>query len=77
MIVRHGLLVAAVGLLVGGGATLVLTRYVRSMLFGVPPGDLPTFAVASCVVVAAALAGSVVPALRAAHIDPAVALRTE
>jgi predicted permease len=77
MFVRHGLTVAGIGWLIGAGATLALTRYVRSLLFDVAPGDVPTFAGASAIIVAAVLAGCFVPSIRASRIDPATALRTE
>jgi predicted permease len=77
MFVRHGLVVGAIGWLIGAGATLVLTRYIRSLLFDVAPADLPTFAGASAIIVAAVLAGCFIPSIRASRIDPAAALRAE
>jgi ABC-type antimicrobial peptide transport system permease subunit len=47
------------------------------MLYGVTPGDLVAFGLALTGLVLVALIGSVLPARRAASVDPAVALRTE
>lgn len=73
----HALIVVAAGWALGGALTAGLTRYVRSLLFDVAPGDATTFITASLLVAAAALGGCIVPAIRASRIDPAVALRTD
>jgi putative ABC transport system permease protein len=49
----------------------------QSLLFEVSATDVGTFAVASTVIVAAGSAGCVLPALRAARVDPVVALRRD
>ena len=49
----------------------------RALLAGVNPADAPTFAAAIALCVLMALTGSLVPALRAIHIDPATAIRVE
>jgi MacB-like periplasmic core domain len=77
MIFARVIVVAGLGWMAGAAATFMLTRYMRSLLFDVAPGDGVTFATASAVVLAAAFAGSVVPALRASRVDPAAALRME
>ena len=77
LMARHAVAIVTFGWVVGGAATAGLTRYVRSLLFDVAPGDAPTFVVASLIVATAALAGCIVPAVRASRIDPAVALRAE
>jgi predicted permease len=77
MVLRHGLLLTAAGLGVGIAASLALTRYLQSVLFGVSATDLPTFvavATLSCLVSGLAC---YLPARRATKIDPMVALRYE
>ena len=77
LIARHAILILVIGWSIGALATAGLTRYIRSLLFDVASGDTPTFVVASLIIAAAALAGCVVPAIRASRIDPAVALRMD
>jgi putative ABC transport system permease protein len=77
IVVRHALIVVTTGLIAGALVALAITRSFRSVLFGVAPGDVATFATASAIIAVVAFAGSFLPALRAARIDPAAALRTE
>jgi ABC-type antimicrobial peptide transport system permease subunit len=49
----------------------------ESLLFDVTPTDLPTFAVATAVLLGAAVAAALVPARRAGSIDPVIALRAQ
>jgi predicted permease len=74
---RSGLHAALMGIALGTLAAVYATRFLASYLFAVTPGDVPTFVVASAVLTLAALAATVVPARRAARVDPAVALRQD
>ncbi|MNC91159.1 Macrolide export ATP-binding/permease protein MacB [compost metagenome] len=75
--VREGVLVAAAGVAAGAlGATLV-TDVVAAYLFGVTPLDAPTFAAAAGLLLATAVLASLIPAVRAARVDPVRALKTE
>lgn len=76
-VVRSGMTPVACGLCVGVAASVGLTRLVQGMLFGVKPLDGAALAAVPVVLGAAALAACLVPALRAARIDPATALRQE
>ncbi|HEY1987526.1 MAG TPA: ABC transporter permease [Terracidiphilus sp.] len=76
-VLLHGLWLTAAGLAVGVGASLFLTRFLRSMLFGVGTSDMLTFATVAVVLCAVALVACFLPARRAASIDPMQALRTE
>ncbi|MGH8176222.1 MAG: ADOP family duplicated permease [Steroidobacter sp.] len=66
-----------IGLVFGLLATVVLTRYLQALLFGVKALDLPTIGSACLVLVGAAWLASYVPARRATRVDPLVALRHE
>lgn len=76
-VLREGLAMVAAGVVVGLGATLVLTRFLEGLLYGVDAGDPQTLAVAVAVLVASAVAACLVPALRATRVDPMQALRAE
>jgi putative ABC transport system permease protein len=77
LIVRHGARLAGVGLLIGLGGALVATRLLGTLLYQVSPTDPPTFVVGATVLGACALMAAVLPAVRAARLDPATALRAE
>jgi putative ABC transport system permease protein len=68
---------AAIGLAVGIVATLAGSRIVSRFLFGVSTSDPITLAVTCSIVLLVAVTASFVPALRAAEVDPAIALRAE
>jgi putative ABC transport system permease protein len=65
------------GLAVGIPAALALTRFMSTLLFGVAPTDPLTFAVVALLLAFVTLAAAYVPARRAMHVDPMVALRCE
>jgi hypothetical protein len=74
LVVRQGLIATAAGLAVGLGLAVVAARLMRSLLFGIEPIDLPSFAASSALLLAVALAACLVPARRAAASDPRVSL---
>jgi predicted permease len=76
-VLKQGLGLALAGLTVGLAASLVLTRFLRSMFVGVGPNDVLTLATAAILLCAVALAACYFPARRAASIEPMQALRTE
>jgi putative ABC transport system permease protein len=75
MTVMQAVKLVGIGVLIGVGAALILTRVMASLLFGVSATDPVTFASISFVLIAVALLASYIPALRATRIDPMVALR--
>ncbi|MGE5732594.1 MAG: ADOP family duplicated permease [Gemmatimonas sp.] len=77
MIVREGGWLTAGGVLIGVVATLVASRFVTKMLYGVAPSDPATYVAVSALLAAIALVAMVVPARRASRVDPAVTLRGE
>ena len=77
LVLRNGLQLAALGIALGLGAAIPLTRLLDAQLFEVPPADPITLTAAAVVLGAVALAASYVPARRACRIDPMQALRME
>jgi putative ABC transport system permease protein len=77
LVLREGMALAAAGLTLGLGAAIAVTRLLRSMLYEVDVYDPWTFAVVPVLLAVVALAACGVPARRAAHVDPMVALRNE
>ena len=77
MILAQGLRTIALGTVVGLAASLALTRTVESLLFGVKPTDVVTYAAVITLLVAVAMLACYIPARRATRVDPLVALRHE
>ena len=77
MIIGQAMAHAAIGIAVGVPATLALGRTLRGLLHGVEPHDPAAIAFATLILVLASLVASALPALRAARVDPLVALRAE
>jgi putative ABC transport system permease protein len=67
----------SIGLVLGVALAVSLTRLLRTLLFGVQPGDPLTVVAMAGAIALAALLASLPPALRAARIDPVIALREE
>ena len=67
----------ALGAALGAGAAMALARIVAASMYGVSTADPLTIAVAAATLTVVALAAASFPALRAARIDPIVALRVE
>jgi putative ABC transport system permease protein len=77
LVLMHAVRLAAIGLVIGTGMTFAASPILGRFLFGVSTADPVTLVGASLVLVAAVLAASLVPVLRAVKVDPAVALRTQ
>ena len=75
LVLRHGLVIAAIGLGLGIAGAFVVTRLMRSLLFGVGAADPMTYVAVATFVAATALAASYLPARRAARLDPMRTLR--
>jgi predicted permease len=77
LVVRQGMALAFSGVMIGLAAALLLTRLIRSLLFGVEATDPITFTGISLLLAMVALLASYIPAQRAARIDPLISLRSE
>jgi ABC-type antimicrobial peptide transport system permease subunit len=77
LVMGRGAWLTALGLAVGIGGAAALTRVLRGVLYGVGPTDSATFGTMAAVLAAVALAACLVPARRAARVDPSIALRIE
>jgi putative ABC transport system permease protein len=77
MVLAQGLRLVWGGVLVGLPVALLAMGAVRSLLFDVTPYDVPVFAAIPVLLAAAAALACALPALRAARLDPAIALRDE
>ncbi|HLK51354.1 MAG TPA: ABC transporter permease [Bryobacteraceae bacterium] len=77
MVLKQGLALGAAGVVIGVSAALWLTRFLKTLLFGIQPLDAPTFAVTVALLFALTLIATWRSARRATQIDPAVALRDE
>jgi len=76
-VIRQGMMLVAFGLATGYLGAVALTRFIRTFLFQVEPTDGATFAAVSALLLAAALIACYLPAMRAARIDPQLALRCD
>jgi ABC-type antimicrobial peptide transport system permease subunit len=77
LVVWRGLSLAAIGAVIGVAATVGLTRYLESLLYGVNPVDPVTLAGVAALLFVVAIAACYIPARRATRVDPMIALRYE
>jgi predicted permease len=77
MVARRGANLAITGIAIGGGLAYLAGRWMQSLLFGLDPADVLTLAVAISLSLVMTLAGSLIPAVRAARTNPTEAIRTE
>ena len=77
MILKEGGVLLAIGVVLGLIAASYVTRGIQALLFGVAPRDPLTFAGVTLMMTAIGLVACWMPALRAARIDPAIAMRSE
>jgi putative ABC transport system permease protein len=77
MILKEGGVLLVLGLLVGVVGAMSATQFIRGLLFGVAPNDPVTLVLVAALMAAVGIAACWLPALRAANIDPAVAIRRQ
>ena len=76
LFLRHGLVLTAIGSVLGIGTAVLLTPIMSSLLYGVAPTDPVTYAVVAAVLAAVTLVATYLPARRASRVSPIVALRS-
>jgi predicted permease len=77
MVVRRGMLLTTTGVAAGLICAFILSRFIRSLLFGVLPHDPVTYIAVSLLLIAVSLLATGIPAGRAARVDPVTCLRNE
>jgi hypothetical protein len=77
LVLRQTLVLAAAGIASGIAAAWVLTRFMRTLLFEVEPGDPLTFAGVALLLALVTVAAGYLPGRRASRVDPVIALRAE
>ena len=77
LVLRQAMTLVIAGLVAGSIAAFLLVRFIESRLFGVAPNDPVTLAVVGALLVAMALVACIVPARRAARLDPMIAFRAD
>lgn len=77
MVISHGMLPTALGVILGLIGAIGLSRFVASFLYQLTPTDPMTYAITAASLLVASLAASLIPARRATRLDPMVALRCE
>ena len=77
LVIGKTMIIVLVGLALGGGGALGLTRVLAILLYDTSPTDRVTWAVAGALLAAVALLACYFPARRCTRLDPVVALRTE
>ena len=77
LVVRQGVVLGGAGIVIGGAVSFAAAGRLAPLLFGVSPHDPVVFAAVAAAMLVVAVAASLIPARRAARVDPNVALRSE
>jgi predicted permease len=77
LVLRQGITIAAIGIVVGVGGALALSRITQSLLYGVKPSDPATFITVVAVITLVATAACLIPMRRATRVDPLTAIRAD
>jgi len=76
LVIKGGMMLALIGVALGLAGAFALTRLMTTLLFGVRPTDVATFATVSVGLLIVALFACLIPARRATKVDPLVAIET-
>jgi ABC-type antimicrobial peptide transport system permease subunit len=76
-VVTQAIKPTAIGVAIGLAAAWSLSRFVNSMVYGVSTRDTLTFVAVTALLILVAVAASLIPAMRATHIDPLAVIRNE
>ena len=77
LILKDALLLTALGIVIGIPAVLIAGKLISSMLYGISPSSPLTLVICALVMLAIAASAGLIPAWRAAKVDPSTALRWE
>lgn len=77
MVLRQSLSLTTVGIAAGVVTAIMAVTLLQSMLFGLPPIDIPAFGASIGIILLATVVASAVPAHRATRVDPMVTLRSD
>jgi putative ABC transport system permease protein len=77
LVVGEGVRLVLLGVVIGVGAGIALSRYLASLFFGVSPANPATYLEVALLMIAIALIACLLPALRAIRVNPMTALRYE
>ena len=77
LVLRQGIMIAAVGIVVGVVGALALSRITQSLLYGVEPSDPAVFGAVVAVISLVAVAACLIPMRRATRVDPLTAIRAD
>ncbi|MFL5614376.1 MAG: FtsX-like permease family protein [Gemmatimonadaceae bacterium] len=77
MVLGEGGVLLVIGLVAGVAGALLTSRLLQGLLFGVAPHDPLTLGTVAFLIAAVGVAACLLPAMRAASVDPAIALRSE
>jgi putative ABC transport system permease protein len=77
LVVGRGASLSLTGIAIGVAGALAASGLMQKLLFGVPPRDLPTFAIIAAVLASVGVLAACLPGLRATRVDPVTVLRGE
>jgi putative ABC transport system permease protein len=77
MIIRQGMVIVLAGTLVGLIAASAVTQAMKNLLYGIEPADALTLVSVTLLLVTGGLFATLIPAMRAARLDPSITLRSE
>lgn len=77
LVLGYGVRLAVIGIAIGALVSVVVRRYLQSLLYEVKPNDPVTFAAIAALILCVGVAASYVPTRRAMDVEPMVALRHE